>query len=264
MKLVYGIVHNREFISENMNVKVNVDDGIYSIDVMSDNYLKSITPADLIEFDKYVKKSKKMNYVFGLSFENKFIPFDVMKWKQYGVLIPVTNIVSDEWEIVKILHVSHKKLFYFIESVTNNLTDILFQVHCNFDENKNLDNLKNITPEMRLLFSFHLFEKQRKEIEAQKLKDAELLKTIGGRLKSIVETAGGHFIDYKTKNRGYEINWSLLGERINTFIDKNFHVIEAGFCVSGKDKILTMRSAVNVLHDYINDGDHVHKTRTIN
>jgi hypothetical protein len=260
-KLTYGAVLDGTFFSDNMRVNVSVDDGFYSIDVESDEYLDSIQPADMIEFNNYVKKAKRMNYIYGYSFLDKFIPMNCINWK---LPVEIRNSVADDWEIIKVLQITENpgifKFIYF-ESVFNNLTPKLLELKDLFNAGKNIIGIKDVTPEMRLLFSFHLFEKQKKEIELQKLKEAEFRKTVGGRLKTIIEATGGTLIEYKTMNRGYEVVWEYANERFNTWTDKNFHVIEAGVCVDGHDKIHSMSSIINVVKLGVEEGIRFHKTR---
>ena len=46
-------------------------------------------------------------------------------------------------------------------------------------------------------------------------------------------------------------------------MDSNYRVVEAGFCVSNWDGTQSARSLVNVLDDYVDGGDYIHKTRTV-
>lgn len=263
--LIYGIVFNNMFISDNMFVKVGGPNGLYTVDVLSNNYLKSLAPADTIEFDNFIKKSKKLKYVYGLSFHSGFIPFDMMKYKSQRTPIMVHDTMADEWEIVKAIHIPHKNLFYFAETVTNNISMTLMEVKEAFEAEKGLKDLKGIIPEMRVLYTFHNFEKALQIENEKKLKEEELKLTVEGRLKFLIENAGGIFINYKElRNRGYEVNWQLQREQINTLIDTKFRVVEAGFCVSGFDNTQSMQSVVNLLKDYKEDGSYIHKTRSLN
>ena len=76
---------------------------------------------------------------------------------------------------------------------------------------------------------------------------------------------GGAIVDHvKKNNRGFEVQWSLDGYTINTQLDKEYRVSEAGFCVSNWDSTQSARSLVNVLHDYTTDGySFVNQTRTV-
>ena len=258
-KLIYGAVLDGTFYSDNMKSKVSVKDGFYSIDVMSGEYLNSITPADMIEFNNYVKNAKRMNYIYGISFLNKFVPFYSIKWR---IPIEIQNSVADEWEVIKVLHFTESNKFIYIESVFNAISIMLSELKDLYNDNKTLAGVKNIIPEMRMVFGLHMFEKSRKELELLKLKESEFLKTVDGRLKTVIEATGGTLIEYKKlNNRGYEVIWQFESERFNTVIDESFHVIEAGVCVAGHDTIHSMSSIINVVRLGIEEGTEFHKTR---
>jgi hypothetical protein len=263
MKLIYGIVLKNTFYSNNAKYRLsNVDDGIYAIDIMADNIVDSIVPADMNEFEKYVKTSAKMNFIYGISFKDGFVPLNIIKWKNHNLPIKLSNTVSDDWEIIKILHIYHENIFFYIENSMNNLSMKLLELKEIFDENKSLNDIKGVTPEMRFIFSLHLFAKAQEEIEFQKLKEEEYRQTAEGRIKTIIERSQGQLISFKEHiNRGYEINWTAKGETINTLVNYQFAVIEAGFCVSGYDKTQSLSSVVNLLKDYKEEGSHINKTR---
>lgn len=260
--LIYGVVIGNRFLSSNMDVKVESENGLYSIDVSSKEYLKSIQPADIIEFSNFVKKNKKMEFVNGFSFKDGMIPFNIIKWKRFKIPIYVNNLISDEWEVIKVLYIHHKNVFFYIESLFSKLQNKLFEIKEIFDNKKSIKNIKEVTPEMRILFTFHNFERIRIEKEIEKKKIEEYKKTLEGRLKLTIEEAGGRLISYSIKQgRGYEIIWSSNNETINTFLDNNFRVVEAGFCVSGYDRTQSMGSVVNLLKTYKDQGSHIHRTR---
>ena len=122
----------------------------------------------------------------------------------------------------------------------------------NSKEYSQFDNIKDITPEMRVVYTFHLLEKKRKEMEEPVAAIKILMSKSGAEVKSV-----------KKVNRGFEVVWNSSGWDINTLLDKNFRVIEAGFCVSGHDKTQSATSVVKLLGDYVEEGSHVHITRTI-
>jgi hypothetical protein len=55
--------------------------------------------------------------------------------------------------------------------------------------------------------------------------------------------------------------WHFEDTKINTLLDKNFRVIEAGFCMSNYDRTQSARSVVHVLRDYKRDGSYIHIMR---
>lgn len=257
-KLIYGVVINNKFYSNTMFVDIIIEDGLYSIDVASDDYLNTIEPADLIEFDKYVKSCDKMRYMYGLSFLDGFIPYNMIQW---NIPIKLKNPIFNDWEVVKVLHISHRNIFYYMDTIFNSVSSQLFELKDYFISNSNILKLKNITPEMKMLYTFHQFEKIKYDEELKKLEEISFKKTFGGRLKSIIESVGGILKEYKKLSRGYQVIWELSNEIYDTWIDDNFSVIEAGVCIGGQDKDHSMRSIVNVIKTGMNEGINIYKTR---
>lgn len=266
MKLIYGIVLNNTFYSNNAKYRLkDVANGIYAIDIMADNIVESIQPADILEFEKYVKKSDKMNFIYGYAFKKGFIPTNIVKWKNTKLPIQLPNSVSDEWEIVKVLNIHHENIFFYIENVMNNLSLKLFELKDIFETNLGIQNIKGVTPEMKFIFSLHLFAKEQEELARLKLLEEEYKKTAEGRIKTIIERSNGKFISFRELiNRGYEVIWEAEYETINTLVDYNFRVIEAGFCVSGYDKTQSLGSVINLLKDYTKEGSQINVTRRRN
>jgi hypothetical protein len=48
---------------------------------------------------------------------------------------------------------------------------------------------------------------------------------------------------------------------INTYMNKDFAIIEAGFCLSGGDRKHTLNSITKLLGDFISSGDRFSITR---
>ncbi|GJQ44098.1 MAG: hypothetical protein JETCAE03_35960 [Ignavibacteriaceae bacterium] len=262
--LIYGIVNKGKFYSDNMEVPVKIEDGIYSIDVSSDDYLDSISVADIFEFEKYIKNKPKMEFVTGYTFgANQVVPMDYIKWEKNGFpTITNDNLRLEEWSLGKFLHIPTKKIFFFLEYVFNSLYERLQEVRNHYDKNKPLLDLKEITPEMKLVYAFNLLEKLRIEEELKKLKEAEFRKTVLGRVETIISNSGGTFMSLKTYKNGYEIVWRMGRYNLNTYMNKNFGIIEAGFCLSGGDRKHTLNSIVKLLGDYIREDQHFAITRT--
>ena len=76
---------------------------------------------------------------------------------------------------------------------------------------------------------------------------------------------GGATVDFvKKNNRGFEVQWTMSGYTINTQLDKDYRVSEAGFCVSNWDGTQSARSLVHLLDEYTTDGhSYVNRTRTV-
>jgi len=80
-------------------------------------------------------------------------------------------------------------------------------------------------------------------------------------IKIMMAECGAEVEQVVKKNIGFEVTWKLHGHKIRTLLDKNFKVMEAGYCVSGYDRTQSAKSVVNLLKDYVEDGDGVVITR---
>jgi len=259
---IYGIINKGIFYSDNAEIKAkNVEDGIYSVDVEADDY-PTFEVADIFEFEKYAHDKPKMEFVNAYIYgANEVVPENYMKWKS-SLIVTNENIRLDNWQIGKFLYIPTKKIFFFLEYVLNALYEKLQEVRNYYDLNKPLLDLKEITPEMRLVYSFNQLEKIRIEQELKKLKEAEFRKTVLGRIEKIISDSGGTFLSLKTYKNGYEIDWKMGAHKINTYMNKNFAIIEAGFCLSGGDRKHTLNSITKLLGDFISQGDHFSITRS--
>jgi hypothetical protein len=262
--LIYGIINKGKFYSDNAEMKANVEDGIYSLDVEADDYPK-FEVADIFEFEKYIKNKPKMELVVGYTVgANQVIPIDYIRWQKttgFPLTIANENIRLDDWQIGKFLYIPTKKILFFLEYVFNTLYEKLQDVRNHYHDNKPLLDLKEITPEMRLVYGLNQLEKLRIEKELKKLKEAEFRKTVLGRVESIINDSGGTFLSLKTYNNGYEIIWTMGTYNINTYMNKSFAIIEAGFCLSGGDRKHTLNSITKLLGDFIEQGDRFSITR---
>jgi hypothetical protein len=101
---------------------------------------------------------------------------------------------------------------------------------------------------------------ERRAIQAQ-----EYIRQLGDPADAIrrgLESSGASIIDIKRVNRGYEVNWTSRGHRINSLFDRELRVIEGGFCMSGHDSTQSVVSIGKVLNDYVDEGSYIHRTRT--
>ena len=84
-----------------------------------------------------------------------------------------------------------------------------------------------------------------------------------GLRKGVVVNIESTVESIKKVNRGFEIEWRVPhSPTINMLIDNEFRVIEGGFCMSVGDKMQSVSSVVNVLQDYIDNGDYIYITRS--
>lgn len=264
---VYGVVYDGYFISGKvyLPMRESLSDGFYSIDISSDDLIP--VPADLFDFRRFVTDSDRMFFRLGFSFREGFIPMNnIYKFQSYGIPVPVIGNFGS-WEMVQVLEIRNRKVSLFIQWPENpiipQIQDTLWKVKELFDENKSLQNVPGITPELRLLFTLYSFDKIRREQELAQLEREQFLKSLTGRLKSSIEMSGGIYKDHKEISRGrIEVDWELDGKEFNTLLNPDFSVVEAGVCVSGDDDRHNMTSLVNRVGDFERDGSYYEVLRT--
>ena len=205
--------------------------------------------ADIAEAIKFFQKNNKFQIVRGVSFHTGFIPDNPVAFPK----IPIRVIDGQFEEFEYVETVIGDFGCYYLQTLSTNEIYALIEIKECFQKNGDIKQLKNLTPAMRVMYSFHLLEKKNKE-EKEPVKIIE---------KSIIES-GAKVISITKKRHGFEVVWELLSHTINTLLDNTLRVIEAGFCTSGGDKSQSARSVPNLLKTYVEDGSHIHKTRSTN
>ena len=247
--LIYGIVIKNIFYSNRMEIKLSsIDNGIYSMDMDVDDFKTSLAPADIEEARKFFKKASKINIVRGISLHDCIIPENPVLYRTLP--IKVLDATYEEFEEIEV--VSLRGIYYYLQTITGSKSYLLMDIKDLFSSKKEIDisKIKDLTPELRMVCMFHLIERKKKEIEEPTSYIKNIMTACGAIVKSITK-----------KNIGFEVVWQYGEHLINTLLNKEYRVTEAGFCVSGYDNTQSARSVVNVLKDYVKDGDHVHKTR---
>jgi hypothetical protein len=259
---IYGVVVKNVLYSNRMELRVNQDNGIYSMDMSQDDFKETLAPANIEDARKFFGKASKISVVRGISFHEGFIPENSISYPK--IPIKVTDATYDEFEEVEVAFI-RGKVCYFLQTVNTAkaypLIDLKERLEAKdvwvgknlVQKSSNISDIKGVTPEMRIVYTFHLLEKKRKEME-------EPINAI----KIIMENSGAKVQWVKKVNRGFEVLWDSSGWTMNTLLDKNYRVIEAGFCVSGHDDTQSASSIVRLLEDYVEDGhSYVHHTRVV-
>jgi hypothetical protein len=253
--LIYGVVEKNIFYSNKMEVKLkNIDNGIYSMDMSSCDFLETISPADIDAARKFFKKASKITIVRGISFHDGIIPENPVSHTK--IPIKVSDPTFDEFEEIEVVIVRGVVCCY-LKSLSSVKAYPLMELRQALDSKELIDisKVKDVTPEMRLVYTFHLIEKKKKE-------DEEPIAFIKRNMASC-----GAIVEFVKKNNlGYEVQWAANGYTINTLLNKDFRVREAGFCTSGYDNTQSVGSVVHLLKDYadrrVSRGDYVNIMRT--
>lgn len=269
MNLIYGAINNNVFYSNRSEIKLRAlfENGIYSMDMDEDDFKSTITIADINDARAYFKKASNIEILRGITLNDGIIPENPIGFKRIPIRVKDPSWDNfEEYDIVKI-----KNIYYPLQSVSTKKAYSLIDVQ-DLIKNKNyegINSLKDITPDIRVAFTFavveiRLEEQRRMEEELAKLREEQrkLDMIPANYLKRVLEETGAEVISVKKINRGFEVFWKSNGHTINTLFDKDFAVIEAGFCVSGYDKTQSAHSVANLLQQYVEDGDYIHKTRT--
>ena len=258
MNEIFGIVIDNVFYSNRMEFKVkDVMNGIYSVNTEQDDFKNSVNIADVDNAIKFFRKSSKIKVVRGITFHDGFIPENPVSFNK--IPIKVLDATYDDYEEIEVA-ILPNSVCYFLRSISTVKAFPLIELRDSVEKDTiKLKDIKGVTPEMRIIYNFHLMEKKIIEDEKKRKEQLEPINAITNAMK----IGGAEIHNIKKVNRGYEVTWSSEGYTLNTLLSNDYRVIEAGFCVSGYDKTQSSTSVVHLLKDYVRQGDHIHKTRTI-
>ena len=81
------------------------------------------------------------------------------------------------------------------------------------------------------------------------------------RVSDSLDRAGATLLDARVVEQGVEVTWRFLGQRLISLVEAtNLRVIDAGFCLSGEDDLVTLDSLPSVLREAV-DTEQLHVTR---
>lgn len=243
---VFGIVVNNIFYSSRIEKSVNVENGIYCVDMEQDDFMSTLQLADIEDALKYFKKSDRFSILRGVGWNSAIVPENPVKFNQ--IPINVIDAQFENFDFVEIIKI--KNIHYFLQILFNDKTFALDEIKEIVEkEGSVISGLKNITPEMRIAFSFYLIEKKKRE----KIASVD-------HIKASMENCGATNVVVTKNNNGYTVKWTLRGHRITTLLNKSFSVTNAGFCVSGYDRTQHLDSVARLLEDYVDEGSYIHRT----
>ncbi len=245
---VYGVVVDGIWYSNRMEFPVkDVSNGIYSMDMSNDEFKSTISSANIDDARKFFSKVSKIRLIRGISFHDGIIPENPVQFNKLP--IKVVDPSYDEFEEIEVAIIKDR-VCYFIQIIYGNKSYALMDLKSLFDAKVNkTDGIKGLTPEMKIVFTFHLIERQQKEVlEPEKI------------IRNLMSDGGATVEFIKKNNKGFEVQWNFDDYTINTQLDKDYRVLEAGFCISHWDGTQNARSLVNVVNDY--KGSYLTYTRT--
>ena len=250
--LVYCVVSDGIIYSNRIERKAPKDlpNGVYSMDMDQDDFIASLAPADISEATKDFRKASKMQVLKGISFHDCFVPENPVKFPQLP--IKVKDATYDEFEEIEVV-IAREKVCYFLQTLSTGKAYLLMDLAeaSKKGDDEFLKKTSGITPEMRIVYAYHLMERRKKE-------ESEPVNAI----KIQMEQAGAKVSKVKKTNNGFDVTWSWDGVAVVTQLDKNFRVVHAGYCVSGYDNTQSARSVVNLMQTYRKEGSYIYVTRS--
>ena len=168
----------------------------FSVKEVSDGWwVVSLQGNQATTIEPYVWSGEENQKVLGYTYGNQIIfqNFDVAKRLWYmDIKAPLHFNTADSFSSIKAIFWETNQFFY----TSINYTDTrIYDIKSMFDSDQLLDKVKGITPELRTLYLFHMFERnQLREILRKKEDDEEHEKRMQDtayRLKVTLERAGG-------------------------------------------------------------------------
>lgn len=232
-------------------------DGFYLVR-LSDTVqlIRTATPSEISKANS--TKLSIIGYVIG----SDIIPvsFDFSSRRGFGESIRVSFLAHPLFTVVKVALWDDGNAYYAGTVFTKN-RQIVQAVKTKFEQRESLLGVRGVTPELR--YCYLLASLQREGIEeAKRLEQLAISKaerekrlkefesTFPGRLKKIVESAGGSFVRYEKYGNGYLVVWKLGEQTIKSTIKDDMRIINAGFCLDGDDALHSMNSIVHLAQEF--------------
>jgi len=267
---IFGLAIDGTFYSNRMKFPTSIENGIYAVDMDQDDFKASMVPADIDEAIKFFRKASRIKVVRGISFQDGIIPENPVAYRTLPLRVKdATYDVLEEVEVA----IPQDGPAYFMRIISTEKAFPLLEVRNALENKTDINLIKGVTPEMRIVYTFHYLEMEReriqKEIEEKQKKIEETREKLKKEMenptnfiKHSMESSGAIVHSVKKVNRGFEIVWSAVGYTINTLVNFSFRVIEAGFCTSGHDNTQSVGSVGKLLRDYVQQHDGIHITRS--
>jgi hypothetical protein len=266
---IYGIMIDGIFYSNRMKIRLEHPNGIYGMDMSKDDFKASIDSCDIDDAIKFFRKASKIKVFRGISFHDGIIPENPIAFQ--SIPIKVKDATFDEFEEIEVA-VPQDGPCYFLRIVSTEKAFPMLEVKDALDTKVDINTIKSVTPEIRIVYTFHFLEREMQRIEEENRKKLELqiklkqqfeqeMKEPSNYIRKVMSDSGATVSSVKKVNRGFEVIWSAMGHTIHTLLSKSYNVIEAGFCTSGHDTTQSVSSVAKLLQDYVSEGSYIHRTR---
>lgn len=229
----------------------SVDDNWYRIFIgSSPRIIRRATPLEV------KKTTEKQKLYLGFPLGSEVVPYSFENFYRlgYGESIPVLFMNARPFNIVYFFKWEDGR-FYFEKEAMPPL--VLTRARELFQQELPI-NINHTSPEMRYYFLLLSLQRQSyreiKLLEEMKLAEEEKEKrikefqnTFSGRLKKIVEDAGGKLIRFeRNSDTNYTVTWSVGGQTIKSQINDQFKIYSLGYCASGADRKYFLDSAIQL------------------
>ena len=260
---IYGLVIDGKFYSNRMFFPINHPNGIYSMDMDKDDFKSTLTTSDIDDAVKFFRKASKIKVIRGIAFHDGIIPENPVSYP--SIPLKVKDATYDDFEEVEVAILQNGPC-YFLRIVSTEKAFPLLEIKEALENRTSVEQIKGVSPDIRIAYTFSFIERERQKIEEERAKAAEKrkkdLENPTNYIKAVMEESGATVHNVKKVNRGFEVNWTVVGQRINSLFDVNFRVIEAGFCTTGHDRTQSAASVAKLLQDYVKERQHFSITRT--
>jgi hypothetical protein len=246
-KTIVPIVNNK-FQYHKKKYSFVAEDGWYEVTIQGNKVLEASRDCQVTT-----------NLFYGYTYNNLLVfqNFDVAKRKwNFEVSGNLLFNTSDTFSSVVVSVWEDKNIFY----VAPNYADYkIFDVKDCYDNDKNLSEIKGITPELRTVFLFHEIERSalRELLAKQEAEERhkELMETLAYRLKYSYERAGAVLLNYSLSGHKIITNWTYENseyEYITEIDRRTMMVLNAGYCMNHDDRRHNITSLVLTAKDYEN------------
>lgn len=255
-KATVPVVNNRFQYHRKKYEVPDIEDGWYEVEVVG-NKATILDAVFLSGQNLGIKPIKGYTYNNMLVFQN----FDVGKRKTREEV--QVNILLNNFPTFSSVEVIPWEDHNFYSYQINYQDSKIYEVKAAFDSDTPgaLDTIKGITPELRTVYLFHDIQRQQVKQEAERVKKyeekKEWLESLPGRIHTVFTNVGAKVVNYELQGKRAIVDWEMEGfnRRYNSVINtENFHVIEAGFCLSGHDKEHSVTSIVKLAEMYEDEG----------
>lgn len=244
---------------ESRKIYKGVENGWYLVDLSGNaSVLRSATPLEVSR----ALLNQKVTRVYTLGTEGIPVNFDNLLKQGLGEAIDINFLNLQPFEVAKAIRWEDKR-WYFYEADSRFNRTLLSELRQRFNEDKPLDSIKDLTPELRYYWLLLNLQRQSyrefQELERLKLSQGERNKRIKefqssftGRLQTVIEQAGGKLVKFYKYRTGYIVHWKIGSQVVKSTIRDNMRIINLGFCASGQDKRHSLSSAIQLAKMYGN------------